>query len=262
MTSALLMRSHLRLSTLARLSRHKSTKIEKMSAVVDVNVWSDIACPWCLVGKKRLDKAIEQFDGQVRVHWRAFELNPAAERESPPNVDYVGKLAAKYHVSDAQAKGFIDRMVEAGREDGVNMDFSKIRPGNTFDAHRMIHYADEKGKQDEMKEFLLRGYLERGESIGSHEFLQRAGEAVGLDAKEVEDLLSSKQCADEVLADEAEARRNRVSGVPYFVIGGIPLSGAQPSDTILHALNKAKAVVVAEAQSEAKGSFCTVDGCT
>ncbi|HEY4105263.1 MAG TPA: DsbA family oxidoreductase, partial [Polyangiaceae bacterium] len=125
-----------------------------------VDVWSDIACPWCFVGKRRLEAAVARLPEaereQVEVTWHAFELDPEAPRERDPSASYAERLAKKYGMPVAQAEARIASMTEVAKADGVSFDFSRIRPGNTFDAHRLLHLAAERGMQDAVKErFLL-----------------------------------------------------------------------------------------------------------
>src|SRR5690348_3186176 len=112
-----------------------------------VEIWSDIACPWCYVGKRRLEAALAQFPHRdaVEVVWRAFELDPSAPRTRDASVSYAGRLAAKYGAQVAQAEGMIRRMTDVAAADGLDFHFERIRPGNTFDAHRLLHLAHERG---------------------------------------------------------------------------------------------------------------------
>jgi predicted DsbA family dithiol-disulfide isomerase len=239
-----------------------------------IDVWSDIACPWCFVGKRRLEVALEQFEGRASVElvWRAFELDPSAPAVRPRESDYVARLARKYRVSEPQAQEFIDRMVQSAADEGLAFDFDHIRPGNTFDAHRLLHLAHERGCQDALKERLLAGYLEQGEPIGDHDFLRRAAADVGLDAHESSRLLDSQRYADEVRRDEAEAAAIGVSGVPFFVLDGkYAVSGAQPAEVLLAVLRKVAALrsagdealggAVAGDTAADDGAACTPSGC-
>ena len=229
-----------------------------------VDVWSDIACPWCYVGKRRFEGALAAFAhaAQVELVWRAFELDPAAPPERDEKVSYAARLADKYGSSLQEAEGMISRMTDTAREDGLDFHFEKIRPGNTFDAHRVLHLAHERGLQDAVKERLLAAYLSAGEPIGAPETIVRAAVDAGLDAREVEAVLSSQQHADAVRADEREAREKGIQGVPVFVFGGrYALSGAQPSEVILRVLEKAWSEEPDQPEAVVEGAVCGPDGC-
>ncbi|WP_437487805.1 DsbA family oxidoreductase [Sorangium sp. So ce1014] len=233
-----------------------------------VDVWSDIACPWCYVGKRRLEAALARFPRRdaVEVVWRAFELDPAAKRVQSAEVSYAERLARKYGASVAKAEGMIRQMTEVAAADGLEFHFEKVRPGNTFDAHRVLHLAAERGVQDAVKERLLRAYMTEGEPIGEPEVLARLAGEAGLDPDEVRAALAGDAFAREVRADEAEARALGVTGVPFFAVGGrYGVSGAQPAEALLGVLQRAWDEA-ADAPDEpdqalAEGAACGPDGC-
>lgn len=229
-----------------------------------IDIWSDIACPWCYVGKRRLEAALGQFADRdaVEIVWRAFELDPSAPRKIDQSISYAERLGRKYGTSAAQAQAMMDRMTNIARGDGLDFHFERIQPGNTFDAHRVLHLAEEKGQQDALKERYLRGYLCEGEAIGDPETLVRMAAEVGLDAEEVRGTLASETYAREVRADEQEARANGITGVPFFVIGGrYAVSGAQPVELLLRALNQAWNELRAKPVVLEEGATCGPDGC-
>jgi predicted DsbA family dithiol-disulfide isomerase len=228
-----------------------------------IDIWSDIACPWCYVGKRHLEQALAQFEHAraVEVVWHAFELNPSAQRESHEG-PYAARLAKKYGMSVKEAQSRIQHLVDVGRADGLELDFERIRPGNTFDAHRIVHYAREVGLQDAVKERLLRGYLCEGEPIGEPEAVLRLAADAGLDADRVSAILSSDTYAREVRTDEAEAQRLGIHGVPFFVVGGrYALSGAQPAALMGRALSQAWEELAPAPVEFAEGAACGPDGC-
>ncbi|WP_437976999.1 DsbA family oxidoreductase [Sorangium sp. So ce295] len=230
-----------------------------------VDVWSDIACPWCYVGKRRLEAALARFPHRdaVEVVWRAFELDPSAKRVLGTEVSYAGRLAKKYGVPVAKAEAMIRQMTEVGAADGLDLRFDKVRAGNTFDAHRVLHLAAERGVQDAVKERLLRGYMTEGEAIGEPEVLARLAGEAGLDPEEVRAALASDAHASEVRADEAEARAIGVTGVPFFAFGGrYGVSGAQPAEALLGVLQKTwDEAAGAPEQALPEGAACGPDGC-
>ncbi len=229
-----------------------------------IDIWSDIACPWCYVGKRRLEAALEKFPhrDEVEIVWRAFELDPSAPAERPTDVGYAERLAKKYGTSLTEAQGMLTRMTDVAASDGLDFHFEKIRPGNTFDAHRVLHLAGERGKQDAVKERYLRAYMTEGEPIGDRETLIRLAAEAGLDAEEVRATLASDAYTREVRADEDEARQLGINGVPFFVLANkLAVSGAQPAELLLRALNQAWKEVAAKPEVFAEGAVCGPDGC-
>ena len=205
-----------------------------------VEIWSDVVCPWCYVGKRNFEAALADFEHRddVEVTWRSFELDPSApaEREG----DYATHLAGKYGMSRDQARNMMDSMTGKGASVGLVLDFERARPGNTFDAHRLLHLASEKGLQEALKERLLRANFSEGAPVGNRETLVRLAAEVGLPADEAAAVLDSDAYAADVRADEELAMDLGISAVPFFVIDrkfGIP--GAQPPDVILQALRRA-----------------------
>jgi len=205
-----------------------------------VEVWSDVVCPWCYIGKRHLETALAGFDrrSEVDLVWRSFELDPSAPRERPGR--YVDRLARKYGCPVSDAQTMIDRMTAAAAAVGVGFRFDIARPGATYDAHRLLHLARQRGVQDRLKERLLAATFCEGESIGDRMTLVRLAEEAGIDAAVARAALDSGAFADEVRADEAEAGELGIGGVPYFVIDRIhAVSGAQPPEVLARALERA-----------------------
>ena len=204
-----------------------------------VEVWSDIACPWCYIGKRRFDVALSRFAHRdaVDVRWRSFELDPSAPavRDEP----YLDRLAAKYRMTLREADAVIDRMIEAGAQNGVVLRFDKARPGNTFDAHRLLHLAAERGVQDDLKERLLRAAFTTGASIADPDVLVDIASDAGLDPGQARAALESGAFAVEVRADERRAADLGITSVPFFVMGGLGVAGAQVPDVLLEVLQDA-----------------------
>jgi len=197
-----------------------------------------VVCPWCYVGKRRLEAALAEFPHPVDIHWHAFELDPSApvRREG----SYEQRLAEKYGVSVSEAAAMTARMTAAAAEDGLDFRFDIARPGNTFDAHRLLHLAGVRGVQDAVKERLLRATFTEGEPIADHETLVRLVTEAGLDPDEARAVLADGTYGDDVRADEQMAARLGISGVPFFVIDEkYGVSGAQPSDLLRQVLDKA-----------------------
>ena len=205
-----------------------------------IEIWSDIACPWCYVGKRRFERALTAFPNSddVEVVWRSFELDSTApQRQQGRQADL---LARKYGVPLERAEAMNANMTAEAKKEGLDFHFDRVQVGNTFDAHRLIHFADAHGKRGEMVERLFRAYLTDGEALGDRDVLVRLGADVGLDADAVRAALMSDAFADAVRADEARARMFGISGVPFFAIDEkYGVSGAQPSDALLGVLTQA-----------------------
>jgi len=227
---------------------------------VHVEIWSDIACPWCYIGKRRFETALAQYEhrDEVTVTWRSFELDPAAPAEREGS--HHAHLAAKYGTSLEQAKAMHRNMTETAAAEGLAYDFDRVRGGNTFDAHRLIHLGAAHGIQDAVKERLLRGYFTEGEPIGYHDALRRLAVDAGLPDDEVADVLASDRFAAEVREDERTARALGITAVPFFVVDrAYGAAGAQPPEQLLELLRHARpepAITVV-----AGGEACGVDGC-
>lgn len=205
-----------------------------------VEIWSDVVCPWCAIGKRRFETALARFAhrGEVQVRWRSFELDPTAPREREG--DLVEHLAEKYGMSTADARGFQEQMTAQAAGEGWEFDLGRARNGNSVDAHRLLHLAADHGVQDTVKERLLRAYLTDGERIGDPATLARLGAEAGLDHDEATRVLASDRFLDQVRADEAQARAYGISGVPFFVVDGrYGVSGAQPAEALLEVLETA-----------------------
>ncbi len=229
-----------------------------------VQIWSDIACPWCYVGKRRFEAALAQFAQRaaVAVRWRAFELDPTAPRVRDSEQSYAERLAHKYDCSTAQAQQMIDAMVATAAGEGLAFRFDLIRPGNTFDAHRLVHLAAARGRGDAGKERLLRAYLCEGLAIGDPAVLLQLGVAIGLDRGEVRALLDGDAYADAVRGDEEQALRRRIRSVPYFLIGEHHgTAGAHPSEDLLQLLTTAWQERTAAPAPRDDGPDCGPAGC-
>jgi len=233
---------------------------------LELEVWSDIACPWCYVGKRRLEGALKRFPhaASVKLTWRSFELDPGAPQEQDRTVPHAARLARKYGMSVEQAQKATDNLVGVARAEGLVFDFVNIRSGNTFDAHRLLHLAHARGLQDAVKERFMKAYFEQGELMSDHGSLVRLASEAGLDAREVTDVLASDAYAAAVRADEAQARELGITGVPCFVWGRrFAVSGAQPVEVLLAALQQAwsEQSVGAEPPEASEGAVCGPDGC-
>jgi len=207
-----------------------------------VEIWSDVVCPWCYIGKRRFEAALARFAhrDEVELVWRSFELDPSAPLSSNDQGTYAARLASKYGRSVSEAQAMVDDMTLTAGQEGLDFRFDLARPGNTFDAHRLLHLALELGLQDELKERLDRATFTEGSPVSDHAALRALATEVGLPEADVDAVLSSARYADAVRADEAQARAYGISGVPFFVVDGrYGISGAQPADAVLQTLDQA-----------------------
>jgi predicted DsbA family dithiol-disulfide isomerase len=207
---------------------------------MDVEIWSDVVCPWCYIGKRRFEHALDEFEhrDEVNVTWRSFQLDPNAPAISEG--DPVERLAAKYGMSRATAQAAQARVTANAATEGLEFHLDRARSGNTFDAHRLIHFAHSVGRQDALKERLMAAYFVEGAAIGDHEVLARLAAEVGLDGTAVRAILGGDDYADAVRRDELEARQLGITGVPFFVLDrAYGVSGAQPSDMMLAGIRQA-----------------------
>ena len=202
-----------------------------------VEIWSDVVCPWCFIGKRRFETALDRFEhrADVEVEFRSFELNPNAEFQPEGTLEEA--LARKYGVSLEQARAMNARVMDAAAGEGLQYRFDIARRGNTFDAHRLIHLAAADGLQAAMKERLMAAYFMEGRAIGDRDTLVELAGEVGVDPGRARAALDSDEYADDVRADEREAAELGITGVPFFVINRrYGVSGAQPPEVMLEAL--------------------------
>jgi predicted DsbA family dithiol-disulfide isomerase len=230
---------------------------------VQVEIWSDVVCPWCYIGKRRFESALRQFEhvGQVEVRWRSFELDPRAPLRR--SGDMAGHLAAKYRLGLEQARERLRTLDQLAAGEGLQFNLAETKGGNTFAAHRLLHLGNERGRGDQVKETLLHSYFVDLQPVGDPDVLQAVGERAGLDRTEVTELLAGERFADAVRADEAEAAGLGATGVPFFVFDrAFAVPGAQEPEVFLMTLRRAwskahPAVVV----GAGNGAACTGDEC-
>ena len=233
-----------------------------------VEIWSDVVCPWCYIGKRRFEQALAGFAEreQVEVVWRAFELDPAAV-SSPPGAggaDLADRLAAKYGLPRPQAEQMLAATTATAAAEGLDYHFEHAVHANTADAHQVIHLGGVRGVQDAVKERLMRAYFSEGEAVGDREVLVRLAAGAGLDADEVRAALADQRYAAAVRDDQAEARALGICGVPCFVIARTyGISGAQPAEHLLQALRQAwsESHPLVPVGAGAEGPVCGPDGC-
>lgn len=213
-----------------------------MTDVIKVDIWSDIACPWCYIGKRKFEAGLAQFAGKdnVKVEYHSFELSP----DTP--IDFEGSaadfLANHKGLPLDQVNQMLDRVTGIASEVGLNYDYDNIKQTKTLKAHELLHLAKSQGKQLEMKERLLKGYFEQGAHVGKIDTLVSLAQEVGLDAEQTRVALESGAYAQDVQEDIDQARAFGINGVPFFVFDNkYGVSGAQGAETFTQVLEQVSA---------------------
>ncbi|MGJ7913005.1 DsbA family oxidoreductase [Neobacillus sp. LXY-1] len=205
-----------------------------------IEVWSDFVCPFCYIGKRRLEMALEQFPhkDQVEVEFKSFELDPNSPNYNGQNIHEV--LAKKYGMSVEQAKQANKGVGQQAASVGLTFNFDDMKPTNTFDAHRLAKFAKAEGKEGAITEKLLFGYFSESKLVSDHETLANIAEEVGLDRQKALEVLQDETAyASDVRMDEALSQQYGISGVPFFIVNQkYAISGAQPLETFVGALQK------------------------
>ena len=224
-----------------------------------LEIWADIVCSWCYVGKRHLESALEGFgEDDVEIVWRSFELDPTLPADAGSADE---ELARRRGLTLAEARAMHEETERMGAEIGIRFDFARARRGNTFDAHRVLHMARAEGRQTPVLDRLLAAYFAEGEPIGDRVALARVAGSAGLDPEAVSAMLESDAHAADVRAEEHEAAALGITAVPFFVIDRrFGLAGAQPPEVLGEGLRRAW-----EAQAPlavvAEGDVCGPDGC-
>jgi predicted DsbA family dithiol-disulfide isomerase len=207
---------------------------------VNVEIWSDVVCPWCYIGKRRFERALGRFEhaDEVEIVYRSFELDPGAP--AVPTLGMVELLARKYGHTVEAAQAMLADMDRLAASEGLDYRLEETTGGNTFDAHRLLHLARDHGRNPAVKEALLHAYFIDRRPISDPEVLRQAAVEGGLPAEEVDAVLAGDQYATDVRADEAEARSLGATGVPFAVVDRLfALPGAQDADAVLAVLRRA-----------------------
>lgn len=231
---------------------------------MQIEVWSDIYCPWCYIGKRRLEKALSQFEhrDEVEIVWRSFQLDPEATNDFDGSInDY---LSEKKGISPARAEAMHAQLTGLAAQDGLEYHFEKVHPGNSLDAHRVLHLAAEHNVQDAMKERLMRAYFTEGRSVSDHDTLVELAAEAGLPADEVRQMLASDRYVTDVHADIRRAMGFGVRGVPFFAFDEkFAVSGAQPVELFQQALERAwqESHPLIQLVGNDNASVCTDDVC-
>ena len=231
--------------------------------MIPIEIWSDIVCPFCYIGKRRLEKALAGFPhaDALEIKWRSFELDP--EANPTPGENQYKRLASKYGKTEDWARQMSANMTQMAAEEGLAFDFDRAVPANTFRAHQLVHLAAQHGRQDAAKERLFKAYLEEGQDINEVATLLRLAQELGIPNDQTEKALATDAFAQEVRHDEYQARQIGVRGVPYFVFDDkYAVSGAQPTEMFAEVLAR----VWEEARPQpvqltgAADAACDIDG--
>ena len=207
-----------------------------------VEIWSDVMCPFCYIGKRKFERALAQFPEResIEIEWKSFQLNPGMKTEPGKNINEY--LAEVKGWSVEEAKKMNDRVSQIASAVGITFNFDQAIVANSFDAHRLSHMAKKHGLQDQMEERLFAAYFTEGKNTADHDTLVALGAEVGLDAAEVASMLKSQDYANDVRFDVHEATQFGIRGVPFFVLARkFGVSGAQEPEAFLEALTAAVA---------------------
>jgi predicted DsbA family dithiol-disulfide isomerase len=229
---------------------------------VRIEIWSDVVCPWCYIGKRRLESALEDFahSDEVEVVYRSFELDPSAPQDAVETT--VEALARKWGTDADGARAAMARGDAVAAEEGLHFRHHDAPRARTVDAHRLLHLALDAGLQAELKEALLAAYFTRGESMGDHDVLRKAAVGVGLDPGRVDEVLGSDEYADAVELDLREADSLGASGVPFYVVDRrYGISGAQPTEVFTQVLDRAWSESHPVLDVVGTDDACGPDGC-
>ncbi|MBP9788857.1 MAG: DsbA family oxidoreductase [Acinetobacter sp.] len=225
-----------------------------------VDIWSDVVCPFCYIGKKRLEHVAEQAGIELDIHWHSFELDPNAPvKHDTSNTE---RLAQKYGRSYAEMEEMERNVAAMAAVEGIDFQWQKANSGNSFNAHRIIHLAQSKGLGNEAEEAFFHAYMTEGLAIGEREVVEEIASRIGLDHAEVEYVLDSDELADFVRHDEKIAHEQlNVTGVPFFIFDQkLALSGAQPREIFLQALQQAQSASTQDIE-QTNAAQCNDDQC-
>ena len=231
-----------------------------------IQIWSDVMCPYCYIGKRRIEKALETFEYKkhVEIEWKSFELDANFPQQSNENI--VDHLAKKYQKDTTWAKEMIANMTQNAKNSGLDFHFEKAILANSHNAHRLLHLAKNQNLGDALKEQLLKGYLTDGKNVNDFETLKQIAQEVGLETSQIEEVLHSAKYSNEVKSDIETAHEIGVQGVPFFVFDNkYAISGAQPVEAFTQTLEKAweegnfKSKI--KILNSTEGDSCGIDGC-
>ena len=237
-----------------------------MGNKLKVQIWSDIMCPFCYIGKRRIEEALQNFEHKeaVEIEWKSYQLD--ASFIASPEDNMVEHLAEKYRKDNDWAQNMLDNMTQNAKTAGLDFHFEKAVLANSFNAHRLLHLAKKYDLANDLEELLFKAYLTEGKNVNDLDTLSKLGIEVGLDSEEIAQVLNSDTYGADVKKDQEESNTIGVQGVPFFVLDNkYAISGAQPATAFLETLEK----VWEEGKFESKvtllnttdGDSCGIDGC-
>ncbi len=250
-----------------KISLAQSNKVQTNNIIkMKVEIWSDVMCPFCYIGKRKFEQALTQFShkDKIEVEWKSFELDPTLKTD--PNTSIYQYLSKRKGWSLDQTKQISQQVVDMAKQVGLTYHMDKAVVANSFDAHRISHLAKSKGLQDQMEERLFSAYFTEGKNTGDQATLTQLGVEIGLNEADIKAMFSSDLYTNEVKQDEIKAQQVGARGVPFFVLDNkYAISGAQEPQTFLNALTKAYQEWLKEnpaaITSIAEGAVCTPEGC-
>lgn len=237
-----------------------------MNHTLNIQIWSDIMCPFCYIGKRRIEEALQNFKHKdsVTIEWKSFQLD--ANFIAAPDDNIIDHLAEKYRKDTDWAQTMIDNMTQNAKNAGLDFHFEKAILANSFHAHRLLHLAKKYNLANELEELLFKAYLTDGKNVNDLDTLSKLGKKVGIDSEEIKQVLESNEYTKEVQQDIEQAQSIGVQGVPFFVFDNkYAISGAQPATTFLQTLERvwqesnfdSKVTMV----NTTKENSCDIDGC-
>lgn len=242
------------------MSELENLNPDPKTETLTVDIWSDIVCPFCYIGKRNFENAVEQTGLKeiVYIVWHSFELAPDAQTN--PDASIYEELGKRKGWSLEQSKQIHKQMEQKAKQSGLKYDFDKTVPANSYKAHRLLHLAKKQDVQNEMKELLLKGYFTDGKNIDNEEYLVETGKKAGIKADDIHKALQSDSIENEIREDIIKARKLGIQGVPFFILNGkYSVSGAQPVEVFVGALEKLKKEMNLKNISDADGAVCGTD---
>jgi predicted DsbA family dithiol-disulfide isomerase len=237
-----------------------------MENQLKIQIWSDVMCPFCYIGKRRIEEALSLFDNKdsIAIEWKSFQLDPSFV--ATPNESIIDHLAEKYRKDTDWAQTMVDNMTENAKRSGLDFHFEKAILANSLNAHRLLHLAKKHNLSNELEELLFKAYLTDGKDVNDLKTLELLGLEVGLEKEAIENVLHSDLYANEVRQDQEQAQSIGVTGVPFFVFDNkYAVSGAQATDVFLKTLEKSweegNYKTKLQLQNTTDENSCGIDGC-
>lgn len=237
-----------------------------MKNQLKVQIWSDVMCPFCYIGKRKIEEAITQFENKdsVEIEWKSFELDPSFA--AAPNESIADHLADKYGRDIDWAQSMLESTTQTAKSNGLDFHFEKAILANSLNAHRLLHLAKKNNRSNELEELLFKAYFTEGKNVNDWNTLQKIGQEAGLNIDEIKQLIETEIFTKEVRADQQEAQALGVTGVPFFVFDNkYAVSGAQPTDIFLKTLEKTweegNFNTPIQIQNPDGTNNCSIDGC-